>query len=564
VQATTPICNGGACLVTSEYSGLVLVVSLSEDSGFAPGQTFAVAYDDLLLPANTRNCQSTHGPGVPCTHLPDYGIVQGAYLVSQQNQVACNWDLGNPGTGVFTALPVHVTYRPLWTPPQSSTAVDPATIDLPLLPIAADIVADTSPSRPPGPGQGTSLEFEASIEPALYEATIQPDPPFDAAFPPDVKIVTLASGNQIDSDTLALDTTLEETGSPIIPAFTLTREPGGLVGWSAYLRDLTSLRPLSPIVTLGTNTKNVSLPTNHHPSNGDALSGAELVITPPDGQSIPTFKVQAQGGEFAQAQTYPALAAPIVVSGSVTDVDGSTPVEADLFFEAQSIYVPGETPPLNPSNFEYSAHTTALVDTDTGVASYSLTLPPGQYQLTVRPLDFQHEVTESAFDVDPTSGASTPQVTVDAPRTVVGSAVVADGRPMAGAVVEAVPTACATGSSSVCVPRDVQTTTAPDGTFTMALDPGGYLLRVQPADGTQFPWVTQPLLVGPTPVTVPPVTIPAPVHGSVQLLDPNDNPVVSAIVRVYQVPATGPAVELGRAITDATGTYDMYLAPTSP
>ena len=119
-------------------------------------------------------------------------------------------------------------------------------------------------------------------------------------------------------------------------------------------------------------------------------------------------------------------------------------------------------------------------------------------------------------------------------------------------------------SPSAATRASFSTTTTANGTFALALDPGSYLLRVQPQDGTLFPWVTQPLLVGPTAVTVPAITIFAPVHAGVELFDPYGNPVVHAVVRVYQVPASGPAIEVGRALTDETGTYDLYLAPSSP
>jgi hypothetical protein len=113
------------------------------------------------------------------------------------------------------------------------------------------------------------------------------------------------------------------------------------------------------------------------------------------------------------------------------------------------------------------------------------------------------------------------------------------------------------------MPRDAQTTTTANGTFVLSLDPGAYVLRVRPQDGTGFPWVTQALLVGPTAVTAPAVTVPAPVHAGVRLHDPFDDPVVAAVVRIYQVPATGPAVEVASALTDATGTYDLLLAPSA-
>src|ERR1700722_10507511 len=100
----TPSCNGGVCIVDAQvFSGLYLVVSLSEDAFFAPGQTFVIP--------PTQNCSAA---GDNCAQLPANGVVQGAYLVSPQNQVTLNWDLGNPGAS--TPLPAHVTFRVLWPP----------------------------------------------------------------------------------------------------------------------------------------------------------------------------------------------------------------------------------------------------------------------------------------------------------------------------------------------------------------------------------------------------------------------------------------------------------------
>jgi hypothetical protein len=556
-------CVGGVCLVVPVLSGLILTVSLSEDSFFAPGQTFAIPYDQL----GDTSSACMPGRSVPCAQLPGYAIVQGAYLATPQEQTAgaLDWDLGNPG--VSTALPVHVTYRPLWPPgAAAASAVDAESLGLPLGPIPALVVVDTSPNSPPGPSLGTSIGYQANVQPALYEATIQPDPPFDAAFPPDVKRVTLAAGNQNDLDTLAYDTTTLETGGPIgrqIPTFSLSRI-GGLVGWTSYLRDPTTLRRISSLVTLGVSTLDVSLPTNDHPASGDALTDAELVIAPPPGQPLPTYKVALQGGQLSEAEPYPTLPAPMKVSGTVTDVAGTTPVEADLFFEAQSVDVAGPPVTLNTANFEYTGRASARID-PTGASSYSVTLPAGSYRLTVRPLDTLHQVTVTpAYVVDPATGAPAGPLQVDATQTVHGSAFVAGGRPLAGALVEAVPESCFIGSSSFCLPRGAQTSCAGNGSYMLALDPGGYILRVQPEEGTRLPWVSQSLTVATTPMTVPTIWVPAPMHAAQQLLDPLGNFIVAAVVRVFELPATGPAVEMGRALTDATGTYDLYLTAGAP
>jgi hypothetical protein len=561
---TSPQCVGGVCLVVPVLSGLILTVSLSEDSFFAPGQTFAIPYAQL---DDTSSACAAAGE-VPCAQLPGYAIVQGAYLVTPQEQTpaALDWNLGNPG--VSTALPVHVTYRPLWPPgAAAASAVDAESLGLPLGPIPALVVVDTFPNSAPGPGFGSSIGYQANIQPALYETTVQPDPPFDAAFPPDVKRVTLAAGNQSDLDTLAYDTTTLETGGPIgrqIPTFSLSRI-GGLVGWTSYLRDPTTLRRISSLATLGASTVDVTLPTNNHPASGDALTHAELVIAPPAGLLVPTYKVALQGGQLSEAEAYPTLPAPAKVSGTVIDVLGTTPVEADLFFEAQSIDVAGPPVSLNTANFEYTGSARARIDPATGASSYSVTLPAGSYRLTVRPLDTLHEVTVTpAYVVDPATGAPPGPLQVDATRTVQGFAFVADGRPLAGALVDAIPESCYVGSSSVCLPRGAQTSCAADGFYTLALDPGGYVLRVQPEDGTRLPWVTQSLAVGTTPVSVPRIRVPAPMHAAQQLLDPLGNFIVAAVVRVFELPATGQAVEMGRALTDATGTYDLYLSASAP
>jgi len=586
----SPICNGGACIVASTYSGLVLVVSLSEDSFFAPGQTIAIPYESLFAPAATTACSSESSP--PCTHLPGYAIVQGAYTVTPQFQLSSSldWNLGNPGQP--TALPAHVTYRPLWQQAGAGSGpVDAESIGLPLALIPAFVVVETSPSSPPGPGQGPSIGFQANLQQALYEVTIQPDPPFDAAFPPEVRNVTLAMGTQNDEEALVPDITTVLGDPPMpgkqLPSFSVSRIPDGLAGWQAFLRDQTTRRRVSTLATLGTRTNDcastpckVLLPTNHSPPDGDALTNTELVLVPPSSAPIPTYVVRPIGGELAYSEPYPTLPTPMTVTGSVTDADGTTPVEAELFFQVVLLPPTGTTGAtttgidvdqtsggvaLNTSNFEYTAQTNAFVDPNTGNATYSITLPPGQYTVTARPLDATHEITVvTAFQVDPTAGATSPHILVDALRPVTGSAEVADLRPMAGALVDAFPTGCSAGAPPYCMPRDAQTTTAADGSYALALDPGNYVLRVEPQDGTLFPWVTQAVLVGPTPVNVPLVVVPAPVHAGVELYDPYDNPVVAAVVRVFQVPATGPAVEVGRALTDATGTYDLYLAPSSP
>jgi len=118
-----------------------------------------------------------------------------------------------------------------------------------------------------------------------------------------------------------------------------------------------------------------------------------------------------------------------------------------------------------------------------------------------------------------------------------------------------------------------------DGSFELPLDPGSYVLRVRPADASRLPWVTQSLTVEPASGSAPVVPaapvkfkVPAPVYAGTQLLDPSGTPIVNAIVRAYPMStptspaasstAPAPAIELGEAITDVNGHFDLYVAPT--
>jgi len=151
---------------------------------------------------------------------------------------------------------------------------------------------------------------------------------------------------------------------------------------------------------------------------------------------------------------------------------------------------------------------------------------------------------------------------VDVPRIAQGAAVVADGRALAGAVVEAFPVGCLDATSTWCLPRAVQVATGDDGAFQFMVDPGEYLLRVKPADGSRLPWVVQPLSIPADKalVSIGSVKIPAPAAVGLSLFDPGGNAIIHAVVRAFWLPAQGSALELGNALTDIDGRYDMYLA----
>jgi hypothetical protein len=603
------VCNQGVCLetVSARPSRLVLLVAVPIDARLAPGLTFAV---DLPV-GNTDS-------GVPPPVVLQPTLNLGRYVVSPDVTSKLDADVGN-NMGNFTSLPAHATYRPLWSPQSPTSAIsldagrpfdDAVSVGLPLYPVQVGPIQPLT-TEAPGPAQGPDMVFSTFVQGEVtYERTITPDPPFDGLFPPDVKPVVFQAGFFREAAVLSAvkpDTTMRLMSGSIIPAFDLSRADGkALDGWTAYLRDQTTKRPLSPVKTLrGMQTADggLQLPTSHHPAGDppDALTHAELVIAPSVGEIKPTAIFPAI---FSRTETYPLVPGKVPVQGSIAWSD-ENPVSADIVFQATGIYAAltsttnqgdggasmagggatgdGSAPSqfvLYSDNYEYVVHAPSQPDLQSHSSTYSIDLPRGEYRMIVRPL----EGVPSNSDAAPASHALTvvehfiaplgpdsivgPNVTVDRAPVLVGRAVVADQRPLSGATVEALPTQCARfgGDAGMtpsnvpdCMPRYAQTTTDSTGAFKMELDPGTYIVRVEPVDGTRLPWVWQTVQVPSASPTA--FVIPAPVYRELQVLDQDEAPVTNAVVRMFTMPAAGPAVEVGRAVTDGNGQFAMYLDP---
>jgi hypothetical protein len=262
-------------------------------------------------------------------------------------------------------------------------------------------------------------------------------------------------------------------------------------------------------------------------------------------------------------EPYPNLPAPVALEGTVSLADG-TPVAAGLVFEALSIT--DANGQQDSSDFEFIARAQTKIDaaSSTSRSHFAVAVPQGVYRLSVRPIDPGLQVTVlEHFVVQSVSNLLLLHLTVDPLRVVDGFAKVMDGRPLAGATIEAVPVACVHGNSPGCAPRAATTSTTADGAFELTLDPGQYVLRVEPAQGSHLPWAMQPLLVGQDdPKTLLLARVPAPVDESLRFVDPSGtNPIARAIVRLFQLPPGGVATEVGRSITDANGSFEMVVAP---
>ncbi len=242
---------------------------------------------------------------------------------------------------------------------------------------------------------------------------------------------------------------------------------------------------------------------------------------------------------------------------------------ADLVFEAVDVcrYALNDPAPVHDllsANHDFSFVQRASA----GAGTATVQLPLGGYRVTVIPRGGAAALTVlNPFSLADPNCNPQPAAPIQLLQTSVvsGVAVVADQRPLADAAVEFVPTKCADGEvDPSCMPRWAQTITSTSGLFSVPLDPGSYLLRVRPAVGSGLPWVVQPLSVASTATTTAPVTVvPAPVPAGLQLFDALGNPAANALVQIFENPATGAPYEIGEAVTDATGHFDMYLDPAA-
>jgi hypothetical protein len=579
VQAgVAPTCTGGICQ-TTHAADWTAVVSLSQDALYAAGSTFAVKYSDLLK-TQSSGCAtgSTCPPGQLCVQLPALTSSPPMDLeVTRSGAMTANWNLGNASN---TSLPVTTTLR---------DTRGQLPLQLPLAPIEIRESLNDNVGAPPGPGGGLSFQFSVEVPSlAVYEQTLMPVPPFDQAFPPDIRQINLTSmppsamasvyyGCTTDPRCTPFDPIPSGSGTPTYPMFDFSRADGGrLDGWVVFLRDQTTLRRISNIVTLaGTQQDGVQLLTSHHPASGSAFENAALVMQPPASSGLPTAIFLPALNLLGRAEPYPLVPPPAQVSGRVLSVTSGQPVAADVVFEANTTPTglcrvnSGQTVLDQTGDLAF----TASIHTDDG--SFSIALPLGVYRATARPSDQATEVTVvpnfattalvQSSDATLCGPPVQPKpIALDVARNVRGLAKVADNRPLAAATIEAIPTQCAVSpSDATCMPRPSQTITNTDGSYSIFLDPGVYVLRARPAEGSALPWVYQTLSVsGSAAVTGgPDLIVQAPVYAGLILQDPGCNPIVEGLVRVYETPATGAAIEIGEALTDSTGHYDMYLAP---
>jgi hypothetical protein len=567
----TPACNAGVCTVAAQTTNLLLVIGLAADSYLAPGRTYLTTLSSASkAPASCSppSCCLLPDCTPPACALPIW-FLQGpnSYLVDHTDEMEAQWYLGNPGAIMPTAVPVQATFRRLFDNglPDGGGLHDAVDLGLPVDPVLADNVTLAGDN---GPNGTAPVTFQTYLQRGCYERTLQPYAPFSRAFPPEIK----AWPPDDSSQGIQFDETQATGQGETPPTFDIARAEG-LEGWTAYLRNVQTKRVFSNVVPLtGSLKQNVVLLSKHEPDlKHDALTGLEVVLAPPSGQPLPTEFFAPAGTppslELRRLLPYPSLPTPVTMSGRI-QTPARAPVPADIYFSATDIAKDRSGQKFFPPNFEFSTRVSTTRDPTTGASTYSVLLPQGDYQIAVRPTDRSNALTVAQRLVGGQGNEMTGDFDVTPLVQLSGMAAVADGRALAEAIVELLPTQCAAtvgdagaaDSSDACLPRSAQTGTASDGTFRLMVDPGGYLLRIRPREGSRLPWKILPIVVNASPVVVDPI-IPAPVSVGMTLTS-NNNPVPNAVVRVFTDPSQGgPAVELGEAITDGDGNYEMYIAP---
>ncbi|MEO6572890.1 MAG: carboxypeptidase-like regulatory domain-containing protein [Polyangiaceae bacterium] len=563
-KGATAMCSNGACSFNANPT-YKLVVSLPGDGRFAPGSSFALT--STAFPA----CHTNKGTDPKCLQLPPLGRGIGYYGALPSAQVQVNWFLGSPqpAMGSAPSIPVHTVFRPLVPGSSTVRAIDGG-LDMPS--IFADPIAELPIfPLPPGPLGAAPIGFATPLPVGLYERTIQPDPPFDTAFPPLISTKQISS-DQFDSVVLGAEYPFDipSASCSASQCFTVTPPTGKILdGWSVFLRDSTTKRPISTVTRLANGGGDVRLFTVLHPD----LILVDLVVAPPPAlAAVPTMVISTGTvGALAKSQIYPILPGPVVYSARVVSPDGSgVPSRVFLFSDKIDVCEPdcSTAAPGNKLAFE----TQAVTDAN---GLFEVEVPPGTYQVATIPdqgTDLAISVVERQVGQGEARGGSIPVL----PRaSMKGTAVLTDGRPLAGAEVEARGTTqpqSATGHFASLV-RVGHATTDANGFFAMPLDPGYYDVTVKPAAGTRFPWIVVPaLLVQPStvPIDLRPLdfAIPVPSDESKTILDgsPSQTPVRGALVRAYACrgqcdPSLKTVdVEIGRAYTDQDGHYEMFLA----
>ncbi len=533
-----PICtNEGRCEVAGRPPyPYVLAVAIPGSSFFAPNRT-------LLLRSQELRGEGASCPSVSCIALPPLVEVSGAFQVSSDVADQVGYGLG-PGPHVLPARAVF--YREILL--DDGARVEATDVGLPAQPLFAE-------QLPPDPEAVPTLSFRAFAPPGLYRRAALPESPYDAAFPPlntalSVRVEGTDRRVPYFRDAFVLGTTPNGLDDPSGESRTAqVKRAAGLEGFVTYLRDRKTERRVSPVRPLAGAQASVRLDTvAENGAAGSLRDGIDIVVAPSSGWvAVPTLVDRILAGAGLRLD-YPALPPPAAVSGRVV---GEAGVVAQIAFVSTAITTLDGAP---SSSLGYSA----AVRTDAS-GRFATVLPPGTYDAFVTPQGLaqsRQSVTVQGAGVEVT-------LRVRRKGVVSGMVRLSDGRVVAIAEVEWAPSQ-ARRAPAWAAPRAARTVTDDLGAFAVALDEGEYDLSVQPEAQSGFPRVVslgRP--VGPDDATIEELTIVAPTRVAWTVKDPSGlAPIVRAVVRAFAyVPTAGQYVEVGAALTDSAGQFEMLLGP---
>jgi hypothetical protein len=436
-----------------------------------------------------------------------------------------------------------------------------------------------------GPGGGAPIAWASYLPPSpvsptpsqsvlTYFSSVTPSPPYDRLIPP-----------LIDSLVQESEAYPYEPVAPSPLPLKVTGVPGDATGWTVYLREPNFTPGLTCTSNLpGRIVSNKASIVDHSAmlyTFVDDPSDDYVVISPPPGSAMPLSFAQALA---STAQGYPKVSPPVTVSGTV--LGGGTAVPATLHFIGTALYAV-DADPCSTKLSLYLSYDVFVETSKDKPGAFQVSLPQGQYDVVIDP-DPSSGLAKTIVEnvtYPATCGGSTQIQNADFTLLdlvpVSGSVHIADHRPLATAQVVLTPSALFTaqllsndlGYGAADWPRPANTTTGADGSFTVQVDPDGtYDVTVRPVDGTSLPWIVNP---GGAPVITSAITIadlfvPAPTPLSLTIHDFYEDPIAQAVVQAYAFtdcptgspqPCTGVALQIGEALTDATGTFEMVLTP---
>jgi hypothetical protein len=611
----TATLGGNACLSDVPFGEFVLVVDIPDGAESAPGAALTLRSTDITCAKSSSSSCGVAGvsactPGTfstkSCVQLPGgpETTLGGAYIATAPFASDVGLHFGPPSA--LTTLPVRATFIPQWTAPCEpagcTPAVTPASaVNLPLPTLTATTFAATMSnamnlfqvlSGSPGPsGSPSPIAWATTLPSGTYAESVAAVPPFDARIPPfSTQIQISPASAQLTQIRLYEPTSIQE---PPIRVTVAGLDPSS--GWTVYLEQYPALGfPIgfgslqlakladAPTPIVSSRSSIVEGSATLFTAQTQSLKNLMIVVSPPpDSVGIPDL-VQAYVSGL-EAYPYPPIPPPVKVSGTVVSPSGA-PVSANLHFVATDLYKEGCGIAEDLSYDVFAATTGAS-------ATFSVALPQGHYSVTIDPTDPSSGMAKSiAQEQYPSAGAECP-ATAEIHRNlsatplvpVTGNVAVLHGPPLANATVSFTPGALllteAAAPGAEDWPRSFEFTTDSNGNFSAQIDPGLYDITVQPVEGSRFPWIVDTTLTFPPPNNAKPLnlSVPAPALLSLTILDSPPTPVQQALVRAYAFvpctpavatgmttePCNDVAVQIGEAVTDANGSFEMYLAPAT-